>query len=101
MQISKIGTRASAYGWLVDIQECRARSVRVPLIFKPLRGVSIEKISAPVSLIDVAPALAQIGAGRSLGVGNSMLGASVPRTPVHMQYFGGNRDLASELSDPI
>jgi arylsulfatase A-like enzyme len=75
--------------------------VRVPLIIKPPRGVRIEKITAPVSLIDVAATLAQIGASKSLGAGNSMLDASVPRTPVHMQYFGGNQDLVTIFNDPI
>jgi arylsulfatase A-like enzyme len=75
--------------------------VRVPLIIKPPRGVGIEKISAPVSLIDIAATIAQIGANKSLGTGNSLLDESVPRKPVQMQYFGGNQDLVSILKDPI
>jgi arylsulfatase A-like enzyme len=75
--------------------------VRVPLIIKPPRGVRIEKITAPVSLIDVAATLAQIGASKSLGVGDSLLDASVPRKPVQMQYFGGSQTYSTVLKEAI
>jgi arylsulfatase A-like enzyme len=78
--------------------------VRVPLIIKPPRGINIEKISAAVSLIDIAATLAQVAANRSLGTGESLLDASIPRQPVQMQYSGGTQEKArdtAELKDPI
>ena len=75
--------------------------VRVPLIIKPPRGVRIEQISAPVSLIDIAATLAQVGANKSLGVGDSLLDASVSRKPVQMQYFGGSQTYSTVSKEAI
>jgi arylsulfatase A-like enzyme len=61
--------------------------VSIPLIIKPPDEIRIPQIDEPVSLVDVTATITDIATGQILGVGASLLDASIPRPPVQMQYF--------------